>query len=102
MKNLTLLLIVCGLIFAASPLAFALEDNNTYTSIDWKRYLPRPIYPVPDSLLISDTVEVKSSFASIDWKKYLPRPIYPVPDSLLIPDSVFIKSSPVRSSYSSI
>ena len=70
MKNLTLLLIACGLIFAASPVAFNLENNNVYASIDMRRYLPRPIIiPAPDTVL------AKTDLAAIDMRKYLPRPI---------------------------
>ena len=65
MKNLTLSLLAGVLIFAVGTVAFSLDNNAVYTSIDWKKYLPRPIYPIADSLLIPDTLEVKTRLALI-------------------------------------
>jgi hypothetical protein len=81
MKNLTLLLIACGLIFAASQIAITPAQNAAYASIDLKRFLPRPIYPVPDSIIAVTPVN-NAAYASIDLKRFLPRPIYPVPDTV--------------------
>jgi hypothetical protein len=96
MKNLILFLIVCGLIFAACPIAFNLESNTAYASIDWRKYLPKPIIIPPTDTLITPTLPEKletlkepaalKNIASIDWRKYLPKPIIiPPTDTLITP-----------------
>ncbi|MBI4727193.1 hypothetical protein HY768_08245 [candidate division TA06 bacterium] len=79
MKNFTLFLIACGLIFAASPVVSNLENNTVYASPDWRRLsinLASPdwrrliIIPIP-----VDTAKSSINLASPDWKRFLPKPI---------------------------
>jgi hypothetical protein len=70
MKNLTLLLIACGLIFAASPIALNLENNNAYAATDGSRFLPRPIVIPVDEGLKSET-----QVACPGQRWYPPQPI---------------------------
>lgn len=70
MKNLTFLLIACGLIFAASPVSFDQNNASVYAAIDTRPYTPKPIV-IP----VGEKAKVEIPVAAVDMRRYRPRPI---------------------------
>ncbi|MBI5805359.1 hypothetical protein HZA73_04875 [candidate division TA06 bacterium] len=70
MKNLTLLLIACGLIFAASPVSFDQNSDSVYAAKDMRPYIPKPII-IP----IDEKAQTDVQVAAKDMRPYIPKPI---------------------------